>query len=161
MVTVDGKVLYETDGVTVDSTDAEINIEDGTFIIGDSGYRVNSGEATSQGRAETILRDIRGNLRLRDATYPSCPEGNNGWLISSDSIKLDSKAGIGTARDITLRFKDVPIFYAPVFSFPISNQRKTGFLTPRLDITDQTGFCLLYTSPSPRDATLSRMPSSA
>ena len=140
VVTVDGKVLYETDGVTVDSTDAEINIEDGTFIIGDSGYRVNSGEATSQGRAETILRDIRGNLRLRDATYSSCPEGNNGWLISSDSIKLDSKAGIGTARDVTLHFKDVPIFYAPVFSFPLSNQRKTGFLTPRLDITDQTGF---------------------
>ena len=26
---------------------------------------------------------------------------------------------------------------------------------------DKKGFCLLYTSPSPRDATLSRMPSSA
>ena len=29
------------------------------------------------------------------------------------------------------------------------------------DERDETGFCLLYTSPSPRDATLSRMPSSA
>ena len=28
-------------------------------------------------------------------------------------------------------------------------------------ITTEPGFCLLYTSPSPRDATLSRMPSSA
>ena len=28
-------------------------------------------------------------------------------------------------------------------------------------ITDQSNNCLLYTSPSPRDATLSRMPSSA
>ena len=28
-------------------------------------------------------------------------------------------------------------------------------------LDDQTGACLLYTSPSPRDATLSRMPSSA
>ena len=28
-------------------------------------------------------------------------------------------------------------------------------------VTTQIGFCLLYTSPSPRDATLSRMPSSA
>ena len=27
--------------------------------------------------------------------------------------------------------------------------------------TDMSGICLLYTSPSPRDATLSRMPSSA
>ena len=28
-------------------------------------------------------------------------------------------------------------------------------------ITEESGICLLYTSPSPRDATLSRMPSSA
>ena len=29
------------------------------------------------------------------------------------------------------------------------------------NLTDETYVCLLYTSPSPRDATLSRMPSSA
>ena len=29
------------------------------------------------------------------------------------------------------------------------------------DITDKLGICLLYTSPSPRDGLLSRMPSSA
>ena len=31
----------------------------------------------------------------------------------------------------------------------------------RQAIDDELSFCLLYTSPSPRDATLSRMPSSA
>ena len=30
-----------------------------------------------------------------------------------------------------------------------------------LSISEDYGYCLLYTSPSPRDATLSRMPSSA
>ena len=30
-----------------------------------------------------------------------------------------------------------------------------------VDVVEQLGSCLLYTSPSPRDATLSRMPSSA
>ena len=30
-----------------------------------------------------------------------------------------------------------------------------------VDIANEAGSCLLYTSPSPRDATLSRMPSSA
>ena len=30
-----------------------------------------------------------------------------------------------------------------------------------MDIVDLVSACLLYTSPSPRDATLSRMPSSA
>ena len=43
---------------------------------------------------------------------------------------------------------------------------RVGFDWPNLDgvfakITEETQDCLLYTSPSPRDATLSRMPSSA
>ena len=33
--------------------------------------------------------------------------------------------------------------------------------TPTAQVTDRLKDCLLYTSPSPRDATLSRMPSSA
>ena len=34
-------------------------------------------------------------------------------------------------------------------------------LSKQIQKIHQNGFCLLYTSPSPRDATLSRMPSSA
>ena len=34
-------------------------------------------------------------------------------------------------------------------------------IRPEFQKVIQTYFCLLYTSPSPRDATLSRMPSSA
>ena len=47
--------------------------------------------------------------------------------------------------------------------FPWRFRRKSSILRqPILDIsTDKKKRCLLYTSPSPRDATLSRMPSSA
>ena len=39
--------------------------------------------------------------------------------------------------------------------------RKLGYKITIYDRYDRAGGCLLYTSPSPRDATLSRMPSSA
>ena len=42
-----------------------------------------------------------------------------------------------------------------------SDQPKPGVLVAMKILRDQVGDCLLYTSPSPRDATLSRMPSSA
>ena len=35
------------------------------------------------------------------------------------------------------------------------------YTDPRIKVEGDTNYCLLYTSPSPRDATLSRMPSSA
>ena len=38
---------------------------------------------------------------------------------------------------------------------------KVGKFNKRLNKTHKVSVCLLYTSPSPRDATLSRMPSSA
>ena len=137
---VDGQVVYESEGLQVESADATLNIEEGTFTLGESGFEVVNSGVVSQGRAASIMRDIEGNLRLQGATYSNCPAGDNGWLIRADNIKLDPVAGIGTARNITLRFKDVPIFYAPAFSFPISNQRKSGFLVPRIDQTEETGF---------------------
>ncbi len=139
IATVGGDMSYESAGLQVHSSDATLNVKEGTFELGESGYELTNGDVISQGRASRILRDNDGNLRLSNATYSSCPPGDNGWLIRADNIKLDPKEGVGTARDITLRFKDVPIFYAPAFSFPISNQRKTGFLTPRFDQNDKTG----------------------
>ena len=38
---------------------------------------------------------------------------------------------------------------------------ETGYIYPKRNVPGHTRNCLLYTSPSPRDATLSRMPSSA
>ena len=43
---------------------------------------------------------------------------------------------------------------------PITN-RKPSRMKAHIDLNDGYRRCLLYTSPSPRDATLSRMPSSA
>ena len=58
--------------------------------------------------------------------------------------------------------KKQPMF----FGQPLGMQRYDEFKYPVFDklTTQQLGYfwsCLLYTSPSPRDATLSRMPSSA
>ncbi len=137
---VDGDMTYESAGLRIHSADAEIDISDGTFRLGESGYEVTSGEVLSQGRAVEIRRDEDGALKLNSASYSSCPPGDNGWRLTAKQIKLDGEEGVGTARDVTLRFKNVPLLYAPIFSFPISNQRKTGLLPPRFDQSDQTGF---------------------
>gem|GEM_PF-4341153 len=137
---VDGRVQFETDGLTVNGEDASLDLENNTFQLGSSGFIVENGVTVSRGEAQGISREEDGKLRLDSSSYTSCPAGDNGWLIKADNIKLDQKDGVGTARNITLRFKGIPIFYAPVFSFPISNKRKTGLLTPRIDQSDETGF---------------------
>ena len=44
----------------------------------------------------------------------------------------------------------------------LSNEKEQWFFEDEIDLLDENGnVCLLYTSPSPRDRTRSRMPSSA
>ncbi len=137
---VNGALSYQTDDLLVHSSDARIDLGDGTFQLGESGYEIESGDVVARGRAEQINRDTKGRLILDDATYSSCPPGNNGWRLFADNIQLDADKGVGVARNVTLRFKSVPILYTPAISFPISDKRKSGFLPPRFDQSDQTGF---------------------
>ncbi|MBS0352072.1 MAG: LPS-assembly protein LptD [Proteobacteria bacterium] len=88
------------------------------------------------GTADRSYRDNQGVIQLTNATYSTCEPTNPAWQISAGKIDLDQKSGWGTAYNMKLRFYDVPVLYVPLYTFPIDNRRKTGFLTP--DITYQS-----------------------
>ena len=80
---------------------------------------------------------------------------NLGYYYSSPSPALLCPCGVGEAHVATAS-PEIGYWTCSL------NMRKCGKLTPRqLLWIDSAPICLLYTSPSPRDATLSRMPSSA
>jgi len=79
---------------------------------------------------------------LTGATYTSCPPDGSGgpaWLLSTDSIKLDFEANEGIAYGAVLRFMGVPILGAPVLSFPLTNERKSGWLPPSINLDSRSG----------------------
>lgn len=88
------------------------------------------------GRAELRGRRV---LVLEDATYTQCPPGNDDVVLTAERITLDSESGFGVARHAKLRFKNVPVFYLPRLSFPISDRRKSGFLFPRAGYDGDSG----------------------
>ncbi|MDT8403344.1 LPS-assembly protein LptD [Sulfuriflexus sp.] len=116
-------------------------------------------ERQGRGTAEKIRRDGAGNKTQLDVTtYTTCPPGNEDWQLKADKIKLDHNEGVGTARDVSVRFKGIPFFYSPWLTFPIDDRRKTGFLTPSFGSSDDDGFEIIapyYWNIAPyRDATL-------
>ena len=46
----------------------------------------------------------------------------------------------GAAHNVTMRFKDVPIFYTPYISFPVGDERKSGLLFPSFGHSGSNGF---------------------
>ncbi len=95
------------------------------------------------------------------ADYSSCPRDGSGdpaWLLSTDGIKLDFAANEGVAENAVLRFYGVPILAAPVLSFPLTDERKSGWLPPGLNLDSKSGLQVsvpYYWNIAPqRDATL-------
>ena len=90
------------------------------------------------GKADEVTTE--GNIvTLKNSTYSTCPTKKNGWEIKARKITLDRDKDLGTAKNAVFRFKDVPFFYLPTVTFPIGNQRKTGFLFPQIGRSDPTG----------------------
>jgi LPS-assembly protein len=56
------------------------------------------------------------------------------------NLELDRLRDVGVARNATVYFQGVPILYTPWIDFPLSSRRKTGFLTPLVGTTNNSGF---------------------
>ena len=100
-----------------------------------------------KGDASRITFQDRTHSVVEDGRYSTCPRVPGAawmpdWLVRASRIEIDKEEDVGTARWGTLEFKGVPILTAPYLSFPLSDQRKSGVLTPTIGLSSQDGFSL-------------------
>jgi LPS-assembly protein len=93
-----------------------------------------------RGFAKDIDVNPDGQVTLDHVHYTSCPVGIEDWSLSASKINLDTKLQEGVARNVTMRFKDVPVFYTPYISFPLGDERKSGVLFPSFGHSGSNGF---------------------
>ncbi|HET7810878.1 MAG TPA: LPS assembly protein LptD [Steroidobacteraceae bacterium] len=93
----------------------------------------------ARGAARNLKVDGNGKVTLAGVSFTTCPADDVSWQIEAKSIELDTRAQEGTGRGTRVEFKGVPILYAPWFSFPISDQRKSGFLFPNMGGSSRNG----------------------
>lgn len=112
-----------------------------------------------RGVASTIRTAQEGPSRLRDVQFTTCPadQGDGDWFLRAQDLQLDFERGQGRARNAQIVFKGVPLMYTPWMAFPISDERMSGFLAPRLGSSNDRGLDLsvpYYWNIAPeRDAT--------
>lgn len=134
-----GTVTLENDaGDRFETSELSLNLHTRVGHAGPSTYLL--GQKYGRGDAGRI--DFAGPTltRLQDVRYTTCAPGQDDWFLHTRELELDTAEDIGTARHAWLDFKGVPIFYFPYVSFPISDQRKSGFLIPRLGHSGQSGY---------------------
>lgn len=134
---LEGNVRYADAGTEVASDSAEFSYGSGRVRF--QGAEFSLGTNNARGNADDIVISDVGGLELENVSYTTCPPGSNDWLLQAKSIDLDTRSGVGTAKGIKLRFQGIPVLYAPRLSFPISDARKSGLLTPEIGSTSRSG----------------------
>ena len=134
---LEGDVRYQDPGTQVISDSAELSYESGRIRF--QGAEFSLGSNNGRGEADALEINQDGRLILDSVEYTTCPPGSEDWLLHGKSIDLDTASGVGTAKGVKLRFKGVPILYAPYLSFPISDARKSGLLTPEFGSAGRSG----------------------
>jgi LPS-assembly protein len=102
-------------------------------------------ETDGRGTAERLLFEGPGQYRVQSASYTTCEPGNDAWFLRARQLDIDRNRDVGVARDASIVFFDVPIFYSPYLSFSLHQERKSGFLTPSYRTSNTTG--LEFTAP--------------
>lgn len=135
-----GNVVVSTKKIELNSDSINYQLNARSGELNNVQYQLK--RSTTNGKSRQIIQKNSSQLNLKDATYTTCPPSINGWHIAAGDIHLDQDAEEGSAKDVTLKIGDTPIFYFPWLSFTLNNKRKSGFLTPALEISENSGTSL-------------------
>ncbi|MBP5955915.1 LPS-assembly protein LptD [Pseudomonas anatoliensis] len=153
---LNGDVRIRDNGALIVGDHADVQLDTGEAKVDNAEYVMHKsrirGSALYAKRAENAI------IRLKDGTYTTCEPNSNAWQLKGNNITLNPATGFGTATNVTLRVKDIPILYTPYIYFPIDDRRQSGFLPPTIGTGTDTGFTLVtpyYFNLAPNyDATL-------
>ena len=158
LVRATGLVRLERGGDLFTGPELEFRVNQFEGFFLNPTYRFAATQAGGQAKRLDFINDQR--LVATGATYSSCPpDGSQDppWLLSADRVRLNMDQNEGIAEGGVLRFFGVPILAAPVLSFPVSDERKSGWLPPNYTFDTRSGVQLgvpYYWNIAPqRDAT--------
>ncbi len=140
-VDAQGSVLLEQQGDQVSGPSLHMDLDSGQGKMEQPQFHFQE----TNGRATATSMDIldKQHYSLKDATYTTCPAGNDDWQLNMGSLRIDRAEEVGTARDTSVEFKGVPFLYTPWVNFPLNDHRKSGFLSPIQGSTSKGGFELM------------------
>jgi len=143
-----GQVRINQAGNVFEGPDVDLKLDtfEGSFT--EPRYRF----LRSQGHGQARQVDFSSEKRavIHQGNYTTCarkpgPSWLPDWMISADKLTLDSATGDAEVENGALYFKDTAVVRVPSFSFPMTSQRRSGFLPPTIETNSVDG--LTYSQP--------------
>ena len=127
-VAASGNVKYFNNEISVYSETAGYQGVDGDITFSRAKYfRSND---LGAGISDEIVFKKNKDVHLKSATYTACSIDDPDWELTSTSTKLFNQSERGHSYNMVLKYKNIPIFYSPFMSYPLTDKRQSGILTP-------------------------------
>ncbi|HZP66961.1 MAG TPA: LPS assembly protein LptD [Rudaea sp.] len=99
-------------------------------------------EQRGNGTAETANMTDPDHGKLHEGTYSTCDPDDRRWYVRGKDLEVDYVENEAKVHGATMYYGDVPFFWFPYLSFPLSNDRETGFLVPHVGYGTRRGLVL-------------------
>lgn len=123
-------LLFRADKAQVNMDSGDAQLDNTTFVL----Y-----ETRVHGKAKHLQKFGDNIINLEQSEISSCEPGDNSWSIEGSAITLHTEEHYGTAKNMRVNIKDVPVMYMPYARFPLGNERLSGFLFPSLSSSSHNG----------------------
>jgi LPS-assembly protein len=81
---------------------------------------------------------------VHDATFTTCKrepyaDWVPAWFLRADTLNMDFDEQVADGEDVTVRFQNVPVLGLPEMTFPLTDARQSGFLSPTFGVDSLSG----------------------
>jgi len=132
-----GNIHYQNQSIDILADKLSANKNDKSSVMLNTSYQLYGNPG--HGNASELQVNSKEGLTLLDSTYTTCIGEKPDWQIKASEINISADGSVGQAYHARLRLFDIPILYLPYFTFPVSKQRKSGFLYPKIGSSSNSG----------------------
>ncbi|MFN3628831.1 MAG: LPS-assembly protein LptD [Casimicrobiaceae bacterium] len=93
-----------------------------------------------RGSAERLEFTGPDRYRVLAGRYTTCVGDDPAWRLEVGQLDIDEAKGIGEASNARVYLGNLPVAWLPRFTFPLDNERKSGFLSPTWGTSEARGF---------------------
>jgi LPS-assembly protein len=81
------------------------------------------------------------HYRIRDGSLTTCDAKRPPWKFNVKELEVKEMdlGGWGIAKGVVFHLEDIPVLYFPWGTFPVRQERQTGFLIPQVGYSNQYG----------------------
>lgn len=132
-----GNLFYQDDLLTLKSNSLTTSLDGKNTKLLETQYWLNG--MSVHGFAKNFLVEDGRYLVLNDALFTTCPDHQPDWSLNAKQIRIDSENDWATVEQATLEIFQVPVFYFPYLTLPVSDKRSSGFLYPTIGSNSRNG----------------------